>query len=361
MTEFLHGKAEPAELRALAWRLVGPAFAAHLAEQDRWPERTDADRLTDAFRTLDMSGIVAREDFACCQNCGTTEIADERGKDQAARGYVFYHAQDAERMADGGSLWLAFGGFAELPDEQIGVEIAAALRAEGLQVDWDGSAGRRIHVRLDWKRRRFGRLAAHVAYDPAEPEVTATIDLGRRVRSLDPMPVTALAAIELPWLPTGATLEVEAYGSTQRITRDGHRLLAGDRATGRFDGLRLLRGDDVPGVPNESGILDVTYEALPSGPIVGQGQPMTSAEVIDVLRRLPTRTGSWLSASSPSGAVVQLSCDDGRLWLETPHPEDATATGKHATLVEAERMLTILAAEDRSAVAELDGVTRQPW
>jgi hypothetical protein len=47
--------------------------------------------------------------------------------------------------------------------------------------------------------------------------------------------------------------------------------------------------------------------------------------------------------------------------LETPHPQDGTATGKHATLDEAERMLAILTAEGRAAVAELDGVTRQPW
>jgi hypothetical protein len=53
--------------------------------------------------------------------------------------------------------------------------------------------------------------------------------------------------------------------------------------------------------------------------------------------------------------------EDGRLWLETPHPQDATATGKQATLDEAERMLAILATEGRAAVAELDGVTRQPW
>lgn len=53
--------------------------------------------------------------------------------------------------------------------------------------------------------------------------------------------------------------------------------------------------------------------------------------------------------------------EDGRLWLETPHPEDATSTGRHATLDEAVQVLTILAAEDRSAVAELAGATRRPW
>ncbi|GLW27252.1 DUF6891 domain-containing protein [Actinoplanes regularis] len=60
--EYLHGEAEPAQIRALAWELVGPAFEAHLAAQAGWPERTDNDRLTDAFQALDRAGIVAREE-----------------------------------------------------------------------------------------------------------------------------------------------------------------------------------------------------------------------------------------------------------------------------------------------------------
>jgi hypothetical protein len=66
IVECLDGEAEPDDLRTLAWRLVGPAFAAHLDAQRNWPARTDSDRLTDAFRALDAAGIVAREDFTCC-------------------------------------------------------------------------------------------------------------------------------------------------------------------------------------------------------------------------------------------------------------------------------------------------------
>lgn len=87
---------------------------------------------------------------------------------------------------------------------------------------------------------------------------------------------------------------------------------------------------------------------------------MVLPEVLDVLRRLPTRTGSWLCAAG-TGGVVQQRWEDGRLWLETPHPADGTATGKYARLDEAERMLTVLATEDRVAVVDLDGVTTAPW
>jgi hypothetical protein len=88
---------------------------------------------------------------------------------------------------------------------------------------------------------------------------------------------------------------------------------------------------------------------------------MVLPEVLDVLRRLPTRTDSWLSTLSATGGIVQLRWEGGRLWLETPHPQDGTSTGKYASLDEAVQMLTILATEDRVAVGELDGVTTLPW
>jgi hypothetical protein len=88
---------------------------------------------------------------------------------------------------------------------------------------------------------------------------------------------------------------------------------------------------------------------------------MGLAETLDVLRRLPTGRRSWLCAVTPAGGVVQMRWEQGRLWLETPNPSDATSTGKFAGLDEAELMLTVLATEDRVAIGELEGVTTQPW
>jgi len=358
--ESLHGYGEPDELRALAWRHVGPAFAQHLDAQATWSARTDNDRLTDAFRALDATGVVAREDFACCQNCGVTEIGDEVLDTAPARGFVFYHQQDTERAAAGGSLWLAYGRFEEPSSAEIGEEICAALRAEGLHVDWSGSPGQRIHVRFDWARRRHGRLAAVVA-DPAGPEATVEVTRGRH--RLEPqMSTTVLTQLELPWLPAGVSVKVHAGGRATVVHREHHRLVTDDgRAASRFDGLRLLAGDAIAVVPDEPGVLDVTFENRLAGPREHRGRPMVLPEVLDVLRRLPTRTDSWLSTLSATGGIVQLRWEGGRLWLETPHPQDGTSTGKYASLDEAVQMLTILATEDRVAVGELDGVTTLPW
>jgi hypothetical protein len=133
--------------------LVDGAFARHLAEQEEWPEVTDCDRLTAAFRDLDVAGITAREHFSCCQRCGVDEI-NEQGVD---RGYVFYHFQDVRSAAaECGGVCLSY-----TPEQKIGEEIAATLRRHGLEVDWDGSTETRIEVRMTWQRRRHGRLAAH--------------------------------------------------------------------------------------------------------------------------------------------------------------------------------------------------------
>lgn len=357
----LSGEGEPGELRALAWQLVGPAFAAHLDAQRGWPARTDSDRLTDAFRALDAAGIVAREDFTCCQNCGATEIGAEVHDTMPARGYVFYHQQDADRGAEGGGLYLAFGLIGQPATAEIGEEIAAALRAENLQVDWSGSPGQRIHVRVDWARRRHGRMAAYAPYDPAEPEVAVQVPKGR-VNLPPTMTATALALLELPWLPADATVRVADDGRSMELHRRRSRLISDDgRSVGRFDGLTLLRGGDDPQPPDEPGLLEVTYESMMHGPKAFPAVPMVLPEVLDVLRRLPTRTNSWLCAVSAAEAVVQLRWESGGLWVETPHPEDATSTGKYATLDEAVHLLTVLATENRSAIADLPGVTRQPW
>ncbi|MFC7242064.1 DUF6891 domain-containing protein [Catellatospora aurea] len=360
--EYLDGKAEPGELRALAWELVGPAFAAHLDAQQNWPARTDSDRLTDAFRALDAAGIVAREDFTCCQNCGATEIGDQVHDTMPARGYVFYHQQDAERCAEGGGLYLAYGLIGQPATAEIGEEVVAALRAEGLQVDWSGSPGQRIHVRVDWARRRHGRMAACAPYDPAEPELSVQSAKGRRLAIAARMTATALAALELPWLPKGVTVRIEGGAAPVELRREGSRLFSDDgRSAGRFDGLRLLNGGDDPRAADEPGLLEVTYESQPNSGSAFPSAPMMLPEALDVLRRLPTRTNSWLCAASASDVAVQMRWEHCGLWLETPHPEDATSTGKYATLDEAVRMLTVLATEDRSAMAELEGATRRPW
>jgi len=141
-----------------AW--VGDAIVAHRRAQQQWPLMTDCDKLDAAFHALEDEGVVARHHFTCCGTCGVAEIGDEiadtayRGVD--VTGYVFYHMQDTEHAVDGCGLYLNYGGVDDDAEQSIAIghRVATAVRASGLDVDWDGSLSKRIGVSLDWKRRR---------------------------------------------------------------------------------------------------------------------------------------------------------------------------------------------------------------
>jgi hypothetical protein len=151
--------------RSLAREFAVEEFTGYMAAQRTWPDVLDSDRLLRAFRDLDLAGILARVDFACCQSCGVAEIGGEVPEDErdAYRGYVFCHRQDMASAVLGGGLHLAYGIFTDavLPADQtdIGREVAATIRRHGLEVDWNEDPGSRIAVSLTWRRRRFGRLA----------------------------------------------------------------------------------------------------------------------------------------------------------------------------------------------------------
>ncbi|HEY7225861.1 MAG TPA: hypothetical protein VH561_19965 [Micromonosporaceae bacterium] len=150
----------PAALRDAATSAADEALAAHLADQATWPATTDCDRLDAAFSALEAAGVVARQNFSCCGNCGATEIHEEMdaAADQGAtvRGYTFFHLQDTEHAVDGDSLFLSYGS-ADNDREAaiaIGHEIVAALRDQGLQPAWNGRHANRIGLPIVWRRRR---------------------------------------------------------------------------------------------------------------------------------------------------------------------------------------------------------------
>ena len=129
-------------------RLTAEVLSAHHAEQATWGPTTDCDRLDEAFAALNAKGIVARQDFSCCNNCGFTEIWDEveeAEKQRPVEGYVFYHLQATERAIGTGELLMACG-CVEDDDEafrRVGNRVVAGLRKLGLDASWGGTAGLR--------------------------------------------------------------------------------------------------------------------------------------------------------------------------------------------------------------------------
>ena len=148
-------------LEAYVVRTTREAHAAHCEAQKDWPEETDCDRLDFAFLVLEEEhGIVARQNFTCCQTDGHSEIWGEIRQVQAQHpvmGYAFYHEQDTENAARCGDLFLAYGAVDEGEAAQIAVAhcIVDTLRDAGFTVEGNGSVKERVFATgLDWKKRR---------------------------------------------------------------------------------------------------------------------------------------------------------------------------------------------------------------
>jgi hypothetical protein len=152
--------APPEELKVAVEQATDTALASHLVDQAAWPTPTDCDRLEEAFAKLESMGIVVRQNFACCSSCGRAEIWDEIDSEARSRdvtGYTFFHQQDTERVAETGSLFLAFGSVSRDEEAAVGVGnlIVESLVAAGLGPAWNGNPATRIELAsLDWRRRR---------------------------------------------------------------------------------------------------------------------------------------------------------------------------------------------------------------
>lgn len=168
--DFLLGDYDYDWIEDNAARITDECLSAHYEAQKAWTGETDNERLDEAFAELDRKGIVARQNFTCCQTCGHAEIfydierAENAGR--PPRGYVFFHMQDTESAVRNGYLYLAYGSVSgeEKESKVIADEIVATLKKHGLEADWNGSVRARICVReFDWKMRRDKALD----YEPA--------------------------------------------------------------------------------------------------------------------------------------------------------------------------------------------------
>jgi hypothetical protein len=117
---------------------------------------TDKSKLTAAFKRMRTFGILARQNFMCCQTCGCAKvdlIVDEKRakKKEVPLGYCFYHAQDADTLRLTGKVFLAYGAIDNSGDSTaVGHIICECLRQCGLEFQWEGSRWTRIEVTV-WK------------------------------------------------------------------------------------------------------------------------------------------------------------------------------------------------------------------
>jgi hypothetical protein len=154
---------EPGEVdRAEVESVTSEELAILAREQASWPEITDCDRLTDAFRDLNRKGVIALENAGYTQSDGIDDVREayeELPRKSGVIGYCFYHGQDLERAVAGEGLLLSFGpidpALEETDGPRIGRLVVEELALNDLKADWDGSFKSRINIPvLDWKKRR---------------------------------------------------------------------------------------------------------------------------------------------------------------------------------------------------------------
>lgn len=120
-------------------------------------------RLDSALDQLEESGILARENFWCCQTCAYTamheEVLESIDAGEDVRGFVLFHSQDTERVVETGRLLLRYGGLGEnLRIDQsvskvVGDEIVAVLRAADFEPEWSGLTTDLIELPIAWDKR----------------------------------------------------------------------------------------------------------------------------------------------------------------------------------------------------------------
>jgi len=150
---------DPQQLRVFAEKMTHEALQDHRRLQNAWPKVTDCDRLDAAFAELERGGIVARQNFSCCGNCGAGEIWDEMESiartGVKVRGYTFYHMQNTWNAVDGCPLDLSYGAVREGKRAALTIarKVVVVLRNHGLATEWNGTWQNCISVLIDWKRR----------------------------------------------------------------------------------------------------------------------------------------------------------------------------------------------------------------
>lgn len=77
VVEIFSDEQDSSVLLPYAKRMVQENIESQMREQVNWQETTDCNRLDQAFENLSRQGIISRQNYSCCGNCGTGEIWEE--------------------------------------------------------------------------------------------------------------------------------------------------------------------------------------------------------------------------------------------------------------------------------------------
>lgn len=140
---------------AWAFEKIDEEYQKLLEESKNWENPTDTEKLIKAFNELCDQNIIALHNAGYTTSDGEYEVVEVerelRDNGVESDGYCFYHEQDLARavVQDDPSLYIAFQKVDNSDEEttiSIGNKVAEVLKNNGFELNWDGSARRKIEI-----------------------------------------------------------------------------------------------------------------------------------------------------------------------------------------------------------------------
>lgn len=140
---------------AWAFEKIDEEYQKLLAESKQWINPTDTEKLIKAFDELCDQNIIALHNAGYTTSDGEYEVVEVerelRENEVESDGYCFYHEQDLARAIDpkDPSLYIAFQKVDNSDEEttiSVGNKVAEVLKNNGFEINWDGSAKRKIEI-----------------------------------------------------------------------------------------------------------------------------------------------------------------------------------------------------------------------
>lgn len=110
-------------------------------------------KLIKAFESLEQSGIIFNAGSGYTEGDAIADLSEKLrsftpADQKKVWGYCLFHEQDAARALKTKSLMLSFGSLDDKPPTVLKVAeaVCAALRDQGLEIEWNGSVHERIRV-----------------------------------------------------------------------------------------------------------------------------------------------------------------------------------------------------------------------
>lgn len=140
---------------AWAFEKIDEEYQKLLQESKQWKSPTDTEKLIKAFDELCDQNIIALHNAGYTTSDGEYEVIEVerelRENEVESDGYCFYHEQDLARAIDpeNPSLYIAFQKVDNSDEETtigVGNKVAEVLKNNGFELNWDGSAKRKIEI-----------------------------------------------------------------------------------------------------------------------------------------------------------------------------------------------------------------------